>query len=186
MLRNMRSPRGFAGSLTLLLGVPLAVMADAVFGGGAEIIIHLALAASFFLIALSVFDFNVPAWTARAARASISALAGVFLLQGVSELPQSAPLSEISYGYLGQRLEKILGYVFLAWCFALIAADSRGRTRTFGAVALLAVLCGEVYTYAITYLGGKAPDLLKLLYLPIFLWLLLVSGKPRHLSADPL
>jgi hypothetical protein len=173
---DMRSPRGFIGSLILLLGAPLAAFAGIAFGGGAEIIIHLALGASFVLTALSVFDFNAPAWIARAAGMAIAVLAGIFLLQGASELLRSPPLSQIAYGFLGQRLEKILGYAFLAWCFALIVADSKGGTRAFGAAALLAVFCAELYPY----LGGTAPELLKLLYLPLFFWLLLESRKLRR------
>jgi hypothetical protein len=45
----MRSPRGVVAALILLLGVALALIAGIAFGHGAESVLHLAMAATFFL-----------------------------------------------------------------------------------------------------------------------------------------
>jgi hypothetical protein len=180
----MRSPRAFAAGLILLLGVPLALATAAVFGDGAEDVLHLALAASFFLFAFAVFDFTMPARIKWAAAAAMVALAAIFLLQGVSDLAQSPPLQQLAYGVLGQRLEKLLGYAFLLWCAAMLLVDSEGKTKNLGAVALVAIIGVEIYSFAVAYGGGQPPDALKLLYLPLFLWLLLEGMKPLARKKD--
>ncbi|MEX0852174.1 MAG: hypothetical protein WD036_02670 [Bauldia sp.] len=175
---SMRSPRGFAAAIVLLSGVALAAFAVAL-GHGAEAIVHLALGASFLLIAPAVFDFRLPTWLTWAAGAAIGGLAVVFLLQGASDLTGFVPLTHLAYDILGQRLEKVLGYAFLLWCVAVVLIDSDGNTKRFGIVVVAAVLGVEIYAYAIAYLGGAAAGILKLLYLPLFVWLLLESRKPR-------
>jgi hypothetical protein len=182
---TMRSPRAFAAGLILLLGVPLALATAVVFGDGAEDVLHLALAASFFLLAFAVFDFNLPAWIKLPACAAMAALAAIFLLQGVSDLMQSAPLQHLAYAVLGQFLEKLLGYAFLIWCGAMLLADSRGGTKILGGVALVAIIGVEIYSFVVSYGGGEPPEALKLLYLPLFVWLLLEGMKPlaRHNDA---
>jgi hypothetical protein len=129
---NMRSPRGFAAALVLLLGATLAVITGVAFGDGAENVLHLALAASFLLLTFAVFDYNLPAWINLAACAATGALAAVFLLQGASDLMHSASLQHLAYEVLGQRLERILGYAFLLWCVAMLLRGSAGSTRLFG------------------------------------------------------
>ena len=58
----MRSPRAVAAALILLLGVPLALIAQIALGGGAENVLHLAMAGGFLLLALAVFDFRLLPW----------------------------------------------------------------------------------------------------------------------------
>jgi hypothetical protein len=41
------------------------------------------------------------------------------------------------------------------------------------------VLSIEIYTIVTAYVGGEAPGVLKLFYLPLFIWLLLEGMKPR-------
>jgi hypothetical protein len=177
---NMRSPRGFAASLILLFGVLLAAIVALVIGNGADAIIHLTLGASFLLIALAVFDFKLPVWVALVASAATGVLAIVFLLQGASDITHSVALAHLAYGLLGQRLEKMLGYVFLLWCLVLFLMDSEGKTKILGAVVIVAVFSLELYSYGMTYLGSTAPAALKLLYIMLFIWLLLESRKPPN------
>lgn len=176
---NMRSPRGFAAALVLLLGAALAVITAVAFGDGAENVLHLALGASFLLFAFAVFDFKLPTWINVAACATAGALAAVFLLQGASDLIHSAALQHLAYGVLGQRLEKILGYAFLLWCVAMLLRDSEGKTKVFGAVVLVAILGVEIYSFRMSHAGGEAPGVLKLFYLSLFFWLLFEGVKPR-------
>ena len=175
---DMRSPRGFASSLILLFGVLLAAITALVIGNGADAIVHLTLGTSFLLIAFAVFDFKLPVWVALVACAATGVLAIVFLLQGASDITHSAALTHLAYDLLGQRLEKMLGYVFLLWCLVLFLMDSEGKTKVFGAIVIVAVFSLEIYSYGMIYLGGVAAATLKLLYIPLFVWLLLESWKP--------
>jgi hypothetical protein len=159
----------------LLLGVPLAVLAASAFENGAQVVIHAALGVSFFLIACSVFDFKLPIWISAPACLAIGVLAVVFLLQGASDFLHSEQLERLAYGVLGQQLEKILGYVFLLWCLAVLVLASAGMTRILGAIVLAIVAGVEIYGAVI----GQAPEWTKLLYLPIFVWLLLEGLRPR-------
>jgi hypothetical protein len=177
----MRSPRGVAAALILLLGVPLALVAAIAFGAGTENVIHMTLAASFLLFAFAVFDFRLPTWINLAASAATGALAAIFLLQGAGDLTQSPSLQHLAYQVLGQRVEKVLGYTFLCWCVAMLFTDSTGKTKAFGVVVLVAIFFMEIYTIVTVYGGGEAPGVLKLFYLPLFIWLLL-EGKQRRAS----
>jgi hypothetical protein len=116
----VRSSRGFVGAIVILAGVPLAFLASIVLGGGASEILHVALGLSFLLFAGSAFDFGLPSWMKVVAGAAIGALGAIFFLQGVADIARSAPLVGFAYGVLGQRLEKLLGYVFLVWCAAIL------------------------------------------------------------------
>jgi hypothetical protein len=178
----MRSPRGFAGSLTLLLGVPAAI-AVAAAGGSAEATIHIALGASFVLLALATFDFRLPRPITWIACAAIGLLGAIFLLQAASDLVQSAPLRELAFDVLGQRLEKALGYVFLLWCVAVAALDSSRWPRILGAIALTAAFCAEAYGIQAAFAGQQAPEALKLIYLGVFAWLLLESARKREVKS---
>jgi hypothetical protein len=176
----MRSPRGVAAALILLLGVSLALVAAIALGDGAENVIHVTLAASFLMLAFAVFDFRLPTWINLAASAATGALAAIFLLQGAGDLTHSASLQHLAYQVLGQRVEKVLGYAFLCWCVAMLFSDSTGKTKAFGLVVLVALFFVEIYTIVTTYGGGEAPGVLKLLYLPLFIWLLLESKQRRE------
>jgi hypothetical protein len=174
----MRSPAAVAGALVFVFGAAVAVAASSAFENAAEIIIHIALGVSFALFARSAFDFGLPRWIAVAAFAAIGVLAGIFLLQGVAYLAPSVPLRRLAYDILGQRFEKILGYAFLLWCVALFAIGSTGKTRVLGAVVLAVIIAAEIYGLAISRAGGGSLERLKLLYIPLVLWLLLEGVKP--------
>jgi hypothetical protein len=176
----MRSPTAVAGAIILLLGVPLAFVAASVFENAAQIIIHFALGASFVLFARSVLDFGLPKWVSALSFAAIGVLAIVFLLQGAADLLHSAQLRHLAYDVLGQRLERVLGYAFLLWCAAVLAVSSKGWTKLVGAVLFAVIVCAELYSVAMTLGGGRAPEPLKLFYLPLFVWLLVEGAKlPR-------
>lgn len=176
----MRSPSAVAGALVLLLGVPVAFFAASFFEDAAEIIIHFALGGAFALFAHSALEFGTPRWAAALFFTAIGVLAAVFLAQGVADLLHSAQLRRLGYDVLGQRLEKILGYAFLLWCVVLLALGTAGKSKLFGAIVLTAIMCVELYSFVMSLSGGHAPEALKLLYLPLFLWLLLEGAKPRH------
>jgi hypothetical protein len=160
------------------LGVPFAFLTAIIFGDGAEAVIHIALGASFLLIALSVFDLGLPAWFNLAAGPAIGMLALIFLLQGVSDLTRAPALRHFAFDLVGQRLEKLLGYAFLLWCLGVLWRSSSGWTRVFGALVFALIVGVELYGLWTNAGGGEAPGVLKLLYLPLFLWLLLESIKP--------
>jgi hypothetical protein len=183
MTGPMRSPRAVSAALILLLGVALALITGIAFGDGAENVIHLTLGASFLLLAFAVFDFRLPRWINLAASAATGALAVIFLLQGASDLAHSASLQHLAYAVLGQRLEKMLGDAFLLWCVAMLFRDSTGRTRILGVVVLVTIFFIEIYSIVIVYVGGEAPGVLKLFYLPLFIWLLL-EGIERRGSTE--
>ena len=163
----------------LLGGVPLALASSIVLGSGAELIIHIALGLSFALIAFAVFDFRLPQAVQFVAFAAIGALAALFSLQAVSEVVPA--LRHLAYDVLGQRLEKSLGYAFLLWCACVLGFDSKGVVHIVGAVVFIAVAGTEICAYTLTQSGVPPPQTLKLLYLPLFVWLLLESRKPREL-----
>lgn len=171
----MRSPRMAAAAIVLLGGVALAFGVAMSFGGGAEFIIHAALAATFALIAFGVFDFRLPVPINIAAAIATGVLAEVFLLQGASDLVPSGAFRQLAFEVLGQRLEKLLGYVFLLWCVCVLFMASRGATRVFGALVLAAVLGAEGYGIHLAAIGQPPHGALKLLFLPVFFWLLLES-----------
>lgn len=181
----MRSPRAVIAALILLLGVALAFITGIAFGNGAENVIHMALGASFLLLAFAVFDFRLPTWINLAACAAIGALAAIFLLQGASDLAHATSLQHLAYEVLGQRVEKGLGYAFLLWCVAMLFGDSAGRSKIFGAVALVTILFVEIYSIVAASIGGQAPGVLKLFYLPLFIWLLLEGIEHRGSIPPP-
>jgi dipeptide/tripeptide permease len=90
---NMRSPRGFLATLVLLSAPPITALYQMLFDNGAGTVIHLALAAGFVLISFSVFDFKIARWITWIGCVSTSALAAIFLLQGLSELIQNDSLA---------------------------------------------------------------------------------------------
>jgi hypothetical protein len=179
----MRSPRGFLGSLVLLLALPIAVLAQVLVGGGSGIAIHCALAAGCVLVAFSAFDFGTPRWLAWVGCVSASAFAAIFLVQGASALIGSESFSHFANEVLGFWPEKLLLSLLTIWLVGVLLTASRGKTRILGFVAMAIVVCVEAYVYfGLLYLGTN-PFLetaaVKLPYLLPFVWLLFESGKRR-------
>jgi hypothetical protein len=177
---SVRSKRGYAGALVLLLALPFTLVYQSLGGPRGEAVIHAALALGALLIALAVFDFMTLKWIRALGLVSAGALAVVFLLQGLSELLQNAQLTDIVYRVLGQRLEGWLVDLFLVWCVGVLLTDSLGRTKAFGYLAVGVAVAVEVYAnwlaYRGTSLNAQAPALKLLILLPI-IWLLFESRK---------
>jgi hypothetical protein len=181
----MKSPRGFLAAIVFLIAMPVAALCQLFFGIGVEIVLHLVLASGFTLISFAVFDFKIPGWITWTGCAGTSALAAIFLLQGASFLIQNDSLTYLAFQVLGQRLEKWLGDLLLFWFAALLLIDSRGKTKILGFVVMSTVVCVEIYSYYLSYLGtsldAEAP-ILKILYLLPFVWFLFESKKKKIFS----
>jgi hypothetical protein len=180
---GMRSPRGFLGSLVLVLALPIAVLTQVLVGSGSGIAIHVALAAGCVLVALSTFDFGTPRWLAWVGCASAGAFAAIFLVQAASSLIGSESFSYFANEVLGFWPEKLLLSLLTIWLVGVLLTASGGRSRILGFVAIAIVVCVEAYVYfGLLYLGTN-PFLetatVKLAYLLPFIWLLFESGKRR-------
>jgi hypothetical protein len=178
---GMRSPRGFLGSLALLLALPIAVLTQVLFGGGSGIAIHLALAVGCVLVAFSAFDFGTPRWLAWIACVSAGAFAVIFLLQAASTLIGNGSFSYFTNEVLGFWPEKILLSLLTFWLIGMLLTASRGKTRVLGFVVMAIVVCVEAYVYfGLLYLGTNPfleTAVVKLPYLLPFVWLLFECGK---------
>jgi hypothetical protein len=176
----VKSPLGFAAAVVFLLTLPIAVLCEMLIGGRAEMVVHAGLALGSALLSLAVFDFRTARWVAWIGSASTGALAGVFLLQGVSELIGHSSLSYLAFQVFGQQLEARLVDLFTFWCVATLLIDSEGKTRILGFVALSIIVGAKLCSYGLTYLGSsldaEAPGL-KLLYLLPFAWLVFETTK---------
>jgi hypothetical protein len=181
----MKSPRGFLAAIVFLIAMPVAALCQLFFGIGVEIVLHFVLASGFTLISFAVFDFKIPGWITWTGCTGTSALAAIFLLQGASFLIQNDSLTYLAFQVLGQRLEKWLGDLLLFWFAALLLIDSRGKTKILGFVVMSTIVCVEIYSYYLSYLGtsldAEAP-ILKILYLLPFVWFLFESKKKKIFS----
>jgi hypothetical protein len=180
---KMKSRSGFLAALVLLLALPIVVLYQLFFANGTDTLIHVELALGAGLMAFAVFDFKLPSWITWIGCLSMSALAVIFLLQGVSHLIQNDTFTYLAYPVLGVQ-EGWLMDLFIGWCMALALMASQGKTQVLGFVAV-AVIGLEVYRYSLAYLGTAAtaqPQALRLIYLLLFVWLLFESTKP--LSPD--
>jgi len=178
----MRSLRGFLAALVFLSLLPIAVLYQMFFDNGIEIITHVVLAAGSVLISFSVFDFKVTSWITWIGCVATSALAAIFLLQGVSLLIQNDSLTYLVFQVLGQRLEGWLVDLLIFWFVAMLLMDSQGKTRILGFVAMSIVVCLEVYKYSLSYFGGAPAESLKLLFLLPIVWFLFESKKKISLE----
>ena len=173
----MRSPRGFLGSIVLLLALPVAVLTQVLAGSGSSLAMHVALAVGCTLVALSAFDFETAGWIAWTGRLAAGAFAAIFLLQAASEVIRNDSFSYFALQVLGDYPERVLKTLFIFWLVAMLLTTSRGKTRILGFGAMAIVVGVEVYNYVLLFLG-EAPALTALYLLP-FVWLLLESRK-RH------
>ncbi len=180
---GMRSPRGFLGSIVLLLALPIAVLTQVLVGSGSGIAIHVALAVGCVLVALSAFDFATPRWLAWIGCLSASAFAAIFLVQNASALIGNESFSHFANEVLGFWPEKVLLSLLTFWLVGVLVTASRGKTRILGFVAMAIVVCVDVYVYFSLFYLGTNPFLetpvVKLPYLLPFVWLLLESRKKR-------
>ena len=82
----IRSPRGFLGSIVIVLSLPVAVLTQVLLGSGSSVTMHVAFAVGCALVALSAFDFETPRWVAWTGCSAAGTFAAIFLLQAASEL----------------------------------------------------------------------------------------------------
>jgi hypothetical protein len=178
---GMRSPRGFLGSIVLLLALPVAVLTQVLFGGGSGMAIHFALAVGCVLVALSAFDFGTSRWLAWVGGVSASAFAATFLVQNASTLVVNEPFSYFANQVLGLWGEKVLLSLVTIWLVAVLLTASRGKTRILGFLVVSMVVCVDLYVdYALVYRGTNPfleTPAVKLAYLLPFVWLIFESRR---------
>jgi hypothetical protein len=184
---SMRSLRGFLAAIVFLLAIPVALLGQILFGSGASTTIHLALGAGAVLLSFAVFDFRLPGWINWIGCVSAGALGAIFFLQGVALLIHNDSLTYIAYQVLGQWPEGLFPALLILWFVAMLLFDSQGKTRILGFVAMSTVIGFEVYTHTLAYLGTpivEQSQMLRLLMLPLFVWLLFESTKKTNLTQD--
>jgi hypothetical protein len=172
---SMRSPRGFVGSIVLVLALPIAVLAQVILGSGSSLSMHVMLTVGCTLIALSAFDFGTPRWVAWVGRAAAGAFAAIFVLQGASELMRNDVFSHFALQVLGNWPERVLTTLFIFWLVGVLLSASRGKTRILGFFVMAVVVGVNAYNCVLLYLGE--PPALTAVYLLPFVWLLLESRK---------
>jgi hypothetical protein len=180
----MRSKLGFFGAIAFLAAVPLALMANIIFGGiSAELVIHFACGTGFVLCAMAMFDFPLPRWMTWIGFISTGAVGVIFLIQGVSNLmPDNDALFYFAFQVLGQGLEGWLIDIFMLWFIAVLIVHSQGWTKVFGFVVMALVVMAEIYRIILISSGGNPPGALKLLSLLAIVWFLLESKKRTSLD----
>jgi hypothetical protein len=172
---SMRSPRGFVGSIVLVLALPIAVLVQVLLGSGSSLSMHVMLTVGCTLIALSAFDFGTPRWVAWVGRAAAGAFAAIFLVQAASELIRNDSFSHFALQVLGNWPERVLTTLFIIWLVGVLLSASRGKTRILGFCVMAVVVGVNAYNYVLLYLGE--PPALTAVYLLPFVWLLLESRK---------
>jgi hypothetical protein len=179
---RIRSPLGLLAALTFLVGVPISFGWQILFGSGAGTMIHFFLAAGSLLLAFAVFDFKLPRWMNWIGCAAGLALGTIFLLQAVALVIPNESLNYVAYEVLGQWPEGWLPDVVILWLVAMLVLDSQGKSRILGIVAVSIAVCLEVYSHTLRFLGTSPTEILRLLMLLLFVWLLLESTKKPHLK----
>jgi hypothetical protein len=175
----MKSKLGFFGAIAFLASVPLALVAQIIFGGiAAETVIHFGCGTGFVLSAMAMFDFKLPKWMTWLGFIATSAVGIIFLIQGVSNLmPDNDGLFYFAFQVLGQGLEGWLIDIFMLWFIAVLFVHSQGWTKVFGFVAMSIVVVAEIYRVVVLASGGNPSGALKLLSLLAIVWFLLESAK---------
>lgn len=182
----MRSRPAFFASLAFLLALPLALLCQAVVGGGAEVAIHVMLGIGSTMLAFAVGDFRTPRWTTWTAGIAAGALAAVFLLQAVALVVDSRLISRVAFDVLGQGPEGWLGDVVLGWFVVVLLFDSHGVTRVLGCLTVMLAIGFEIVTQVLRLQGVASTDsaaALKALFLLPFVWLLLEAAKKPPVNA---
>lgn len=172
---GMQSPRGFLGSVVLLLALPVAILIQVLLGSGASLTMHVALTVGCVLLSLSAFDFDTPRWVAWIGRVAAGTFAAIFLLQAASELIRNDSFSYFALQVLGSWPERVLITLLALWLVAVSLSASRGNTRILGFAVMAVVVGVEAYNYVLLYLGE--PLAFKVLYLLPFVWLLFESRE---------
>jgi hypothetical protein len=179
---HIRSPLGLLAALAFLVGIPISFGWQILFGSGAGTLIHFVLAAGSLLLAFCVFDFELPRWMNWIGCVAALALGTIFLLQAVALLIPNESLNYFAYEVLGQWPEGWLPDVVILWLVGMLVFDSQGKSRILGIVAVSIAVCLEVYSHTLRFLGTSPTEILRLLMLLLFVWLLLESTKKPQLK----
>src|SRR5918994_380387 len=179
---RMRSPLGLLAALTFLVGIPISFGWQILFGSGAGTMIHFVLAAGSLLLAFSVFDFELSRWINWIGCVAGLAVGTIFLLQAVALLIPNESLHYFAYEVLGQWPEGWLPDVVILWFVAMLVFDSQGKSRILGIVAVSIAVCSELYSHILRFGGTSPTEILRLLMLLLFVWLLLESTKKPQLK----
>ena len=180
----MRSLRGVLAASVCLLAVPVAFVFQLIVGSGVGIVLHLVLGVGFLLTAFAVFDFEPPRWLPWVGCLSIGALGAIFCCKASVSWCKMDWLTYLAFQILGQQVEALSGDVFLVWCSATVLLMSHGKVKLFGIGVMVLAIGAEIYSYGVRYFGsgaGGVSQLLKLVLLLPFVWLLLESSKKSPL-----
>jgi hypothetical protein len=168
----------------VLLVVPTAGVFSVAFDDE-EFGVHVALAAGAFLLASAVFDFDVSRPINVLACVTTALLGVIFLLQAISPLTSNDGFHDFAYDTLGQWLEGTLTLAFVVWCFVMLLSDSKDRTRLLGLATVPLLLIYAAALWATNLMDvAQPPGILKLLFMPVMVWLLLESRKPVRDHVD--
>jgi hypothetical protein len=88
----------------------------------------------------------------------------------------------VAYEVLGQWPEGWLPDVVILWLVAMLVLDSQGKSRILGIVAVSIAVGLELYSHTLRLLGTSPTEILRLLMLLLFVWLLFESTKKPQLK----
>jgi hypothetical protein len=174
---HIRSARGVLGALGLLLALPITIGYQILFPVGAEVVIHVALAVGTLLVGLSAFDFDTPSWLASVTCVAASALAIIFLGQGLAEFTQSEGLKNIAFSReIGAWGEMITVTMVMVWFIAVAVTHGRGPTMILGILSSALTVGLGVWSVLFAPPAGT-PQEMRLLFLLPIAWFLFVSTR---------
>jgi hypothetical protein len=165
------------------LALPITIVYQIFFPVGAEAVIHVALAVGTFLIGLSVFDFETPSWFKAVTCVAASALAVIFLGQGLAEFTQNEALKNIAFSReIGAWGETITMTVLMGWFIAVALTHSRGPTMILGVLSSTLIVGLGVWSVLFAPPTGT-PQEMRLLFLLPIVWFLFVSARRTSRSS---
>jgi hypothetical protein len=150
---------------------------------GAEAVIHVALAVGTFLIGLSVFDFEAPSWLKSVSCVAASALAIIFLGQGLAEFTQNETLKNIAFSReIGAWGEMITVTVVMVWFIAVALTHGRGPTMILGVLSSAFIVGLGAWSILFAPPSGT-PQEMRLVFLLPIAWFLFVSARRTSRSS---
>ena len=180
---DVRSARGALGALVLLSALPITIVYQLFIPVGAEAVIHFALAVGTLLVGLSVFDFATPSWLKSVTCVAASALAVIFLAQGLGELTQNETLKNFAFSReLGGWGEMMTISIIMVWFMAVALTHGLGPTMIVGVLSPAFVIGLGAWSVVFAPPTGT-PQELRLLFLLPIVWFLFVSAQRTSRSS---